>query len=107
MPSFNNLKDLEKYLQSNLTNMLFDSMDVVKVLADTMSQSVKDIVYGAYDPVEYKRRGLEGGLADPRNGIISSVYLKEGNIIAVFENVTLGQTHHIPIYEQLRRYFLR
>lgn len=102
MASFNNLKDLQTYLQYQFAETLLDSMDILRVLSNTMSESVHDIVYKPFEPEWYIRRKDDGGLSDPRNGVISDVKLENGQVVLVFENIRSGQTHYLPIYEKPR-----
>lgn len=99
MVQFNDLDQLQRYLERN-SNQVFNDKNIEKVLAATMSQAVYDVVYSRYVPVEYKRRRNSGGLSDVRNMKITKVEVKNGKVIVLFENLTLGQGHYSPIYEQ-------
>lgn len=90
MPKFKNFDTMEAYLKKDIYNILFKSMDIERVLAEAMVQSVYETVYDAYDPVEYNRRDDDGGLADPRNMQITKVYLEGDTIKITFENLTKG-----------------
>lgn len=99
MVQFKDLDHLQRYLERN-SNQVFKDKNIEKVLASTMSQAVYDVVYRRYVPVEYKRRRNDGGLSDVRNMKITKVEVKNGKVIVLFENLTLGQGHFSPIYEQ-------
>jgi len=99
MVQFNDLDQLQRYLERN-SNQVFNDKNIEKVLAVTMSQAVYDVVYSRYVPVEYKRRRNSGGLSDVRNMKITRVEVKNGKVVVLFENLTLGQGHFTPIYEQ-------
>jgi hypothetical protein len=88
--SFNNLDELELYLQKNIHEILNKDVSIERILAETMSQAVVDVVYAAYDPISYERRGDESGLSDIRNMVISSVSLVGNQISLIFENLTEG-----------------
>lgn len=90
MPKFKNFDTMEAYLKKDIYNILFKSMDIERVLAETMAQSVSEIVYDAYEPTKYNRRFDNGGLADTRNMQITSVYLEGDAIKLTFENLTEG-----------------
>lgn len=99
MVQFKDLDHLQRYLERN-SNQVFKDKNIEKVLAATMSQAVYDVVYRKYVPVEYKRRRNDGGLSDVRNMKITKVEVKNGKVVVLFENLTLGQGHYSPIYEQ-------
>lgn len=99
MVQFKDLDQLQRYLERN-SNQVFNDKNIEKVLASTMSQAVYDVVYRRYVPVEYKRRRNDGGLSDVRNMKITKVDVKNGKVVVLFENLTLGQGHYSPIYEQ-------
>jgi len=91
MPKFTNLKDLEAYLQRNFHEVMNSSMELERVMAEEMSRAVVDVVYSAYDPKDYERRGNNDGLSDPRNGIVSDVIIEDnGKVRLIFENITEG-----------------
>jgi len=96
---FKDLNQIQRYLERN-AKQVFSDKRIESVLAKTMSQSVYDVVYGKYIPVEYKRRRNDGGLSDVRNMKITKVEVKNGTVRILFENLTKGQTHYTPIYEQ-------
>lgn len=94
------LNHLQRYLtRGNIVNTVFKDKGIEKVLAKEMSKAVQDIVYRHYVPVEYLRRGNDGGLSDVRNMKITKVEVDNGKVRVLFENLTLGQGHFSPIYE--------
>lgn len=99
MVQFKDLDQIQRYFERN-SNQVFKDKNIEKVLASTMSQAVYDVVYRKYVPVEYKRRRNDGGLSDVRNMKITKVEVTNGKVIVLFENLTLGQGHYSPIYEQ-------
>lgn len=90
MATFRNLKELQKWLEPQLADMLLDSMEVESVLQDAMAKAIVEKVYNVYTPHQYERRGFNGGLADPRNMKITDVALVNGQIKLTFENLTMG-----------------
>lgn len=90
MPKFTTLDGIEKYLQKNIYEILFKSGEIERIMAEEMSQAVVDVVYAAYDPESYERRGDDGGLSDIRNMQITEVYLEGNDIKLSFENLTKG-----------------
>lgn len=90
MPKFKDLNSLEAYLQKNIHQVMNRSAELERVLAETMSSSVFDVVYKAYEPQSYERRGDDGGLSDTRNMEIISVDVVNGGVQLVFENLTEG-----------------
>lgn len=94
------LNQLKRYLErGDIINAVFKDKDIEKVLAKEMSRAVQDIVYRHYVPVEYLRRGNDGGLSDVRNMKITKVEVDNGKVRVLFENLTLGQGHFSPVYE--------
>lgn len=95
------LDDLQRQLlRGDIINKVFGDKKIETVLAKTMSQAVHDVVYRKYIPQEYKRRGNDGGLSDVRNMKITKVEVNNGKVRVLFENLTMGQSHYTPIYEQ-------
>lgn len=95
------LDDLQRQLlRGDIINKVFGDKKIESILAKTMSRAVHDVVYRKYIPQEYKRRRNDGGLSDVRNMKITKVEVKNGKVRVLFENLTQGQTHYTPIYEQ-------
>ena len=91
MPKFKNWTELEAYLQNHVARTIAKSAEVERVLAEVMSQAVIDVVYGAYEPTQYDRRGDEEGLSDTRNmGITDYGIRDDGTVFITFENLTEG-----------------
>lgn len=88
--SFKNLDDLELYLQKNVLQILSRDASIERILAETMSQSVVDVVYAAYEPTQYDRRMDESGLSDVRNYAITDFFVIDGKVSIIFENLTEG-----------------
>ncbi|KOS61431.1 hypothetical protein FJQ98_16720 [Lysinibacillus agricola] len=100
MVQFKDLNQLQRYLtRGDIISTVFKDKNIEKVLASVMSKAVQDVVYRQYVPVEYLRRGNDGGLSDVRNMKITKVEIDNGKVRVLFENLTLGQGHFSPIYE--------
>jgi len=95
MASFKNLKQLEAYLKMNIHQVLRDSMELERELAEIMYQTVIDRVYNSYtsSPEEMdKRRGDNDGLSDIRNMVVTGVSIQpNGMVKVVFENIAEGR----------------
>lgn len=88
---FNNLDEIEAYLQKNVMEILSRDASIERILAETMSQAVIDVVYGAYpEPTQYERRMDDSGLSDVRNMVISDFFVRDGKVSIIFENLTEG-----------------
>lgn len=90
MAKFTNVNDLLKHVQQLAASSLANSANVERVVADEISQAVWDVVYTAYDPEFYERRGDEGGLSDVRNVEIVDFGVRDGQVFVRFENLTQG-----------------
>lgn len=90
MAQFNNIEDLQKYLQKRLSNIDFNSTNLKDVTADTMHDVIMDNVYDAFNPSEYERRGDKGGFSDTNNMVFTDVQASDGKIRLKFENITTG-----------------
>lgn len=97
MVQFKDLAHLQRYLEKNASKILNDK-GIEKVLAQAMSEAVKEVVYNHYSPTTYTRREDDGGLSDARNMHITKVEVRNGKVSILFENLTQGQTHFTPIY---------
>jgi len=87
---FNNLDEIEAYLQKNVMEILSRDASIERILSETMSQAVIDVVYGSYAPTQYERRADESGLSDVRNMVISDWGVRDGKVFLIFENLTEG-----------------
>jgi hypothetical protein len=65
VPTFNNLNDLQKYIQQQASKVL--KTDVAQVATQEMSDTIKEVEYPKYEPKTYVRQMDEGGLSDVRN----------------------------------------
>ncbi|MCM3273899.1 hypothetical protein [Paenibacillus elgii] len=65
MPTFNNLKELEKHLNEKIAKSLKN--EVAKATVKTMQEEIKETVYNVYEPKVYHRHYYQGGLLDPDN----------------------------------------
>jgi hypothetical protein len=78
--NFSNLKDLEKYIQTQIDKVLV--AQVSEVIKDELESSISDEVYAKHEPSQYIRRGIPnniGGLADKstmHHNLISSGVLE-------------------------------
>lgn len=90
MAQFKDLSSLEKYLTQVIGEISSNSMDLEDKMSETMREAVIDIVYNAYSPTQYKRRGDDGGLSDTDNMIITSADMRNGKVLLTFENITSG-----------------
>jgi len=88
MPQFRSLKELQDYLEHFVADVMEKTADVERALVDAMVEEVIRVVYNAYQPTEYQRRGENDGLADPRNMMITGVsFLTGGKVHVTFENL--------------------
>lgn len=85
-----NLSQIQAYLESQLQSVLKSEMAIEDVMSEVMSQAVQDVVYASYTPYIYERRGLEGGLADQRQMVVTDVLFEPKQLRLLFENLTMG-----------------
>ncbi len=89
MPTFKNLKQLEKYVQKKVESAV-KSPFVDTVFSQAMQDSVEVEVYSYYQAQEYENRFDKDGLSDMNNMQFTS-HKKEGKtIVCNFENLTVG-----------------
>jgi hypothetical protein len=81
MPSFSNLKDVEKYLQKKVSNALVN--EVAQSVKETEAKIINDTVYDVYEPRYYVRRFDNGGLSDTDN--MKSELVEDGVLIVTNE----------------------
>ena len=62
MPTFSSLKDLEKYIETQLQDVMED--EVAETVKDNMHEAIQTSVYDMYSPTYYHRRYDNGGLGD-------------------------------------------
>lgn len=102
MAQFKSLAAIQAHLEKTMLETMNRSAQIERVLANEMSDAVRKIVYDAYEPEEYVRREEDGGLADERNMSITNVSVINKGVQLIFENLTQGQTHQLPIYDRDR-----
>jgi hypothetical protein len=71
MPDFKNIKELEKYLQKQISESL--QTDVAQNTKQLMKEHIEEDVYNKYSPTMYIRRAKNGGLLDDANFLIKTV----------------------------------
>lgn len=81
---------MQVWLEKNIHKVVSKNPAMERILADSMSLAVHDVVYDYYEPYSYERRKNEGGLSDTRNMEIASVTIENGKVKLVMENRTLG-----------------
>lgn len=74
MADYKSLKDLFKSLEKKIEKAVQEK--VPQVVEDEMISKIKTEVYAKYEPQEYVRKGVSGGLIDPEN--IESVNVPGG-----------------------------
>lgn len=84
MPQFKSVPALIAYVKKNIDSAL-DS-EVFDVVKETEVQSAKEVVYGAYSPKSYKRRGSRGGISSESNVSKVGGGAHDGKLIV--ENIT-------------------
>lgn len=85
MPNFKDFKSLESYLKKKIDNALEN--EVAETIKSTQQEVIQDVVYEAYTPKFYERRGRDGGgLGDIENmhstvkdGVLTVTNLTEPN----------------------------
>ena len=87
--------DLESFNLEIMNRFLSDLIDVVKndcksYFIEKMQQSVQDVVYDAYTPTLYKRRGMKEGLQDPNNYRLEAEFDSNGRVCVFMKNMTRG-----------------
>lgn len=87
---FNNLKEIENYIKSHIPENILQSRDVENILKKEMRQAVYDVVYSAYEPEVYERRGESGGLADMRTMEITDAIMNGDTFTIIFQNLAEG-----------------
>lgn len=98
MAQFKSLAAIQTYLEQNVHLIMNRSAELERELANVMSQSVVDVVYGHYTPKSYERRGDNDGLSDTRNMEITSVSIESGKIKLIFENLTEGADSQYDVF---------
>lgn len=57
MPTFNNLKDMEKYINAQAKQSMIKGNNVKNVVMNEGRKQVQEVVYDAYEPKVYQRTG--------------------------------------------------
>lgn len=97
MPTFKNLKQLEKYVQKKVEGAV-KSEAVASIFKYTMSEKVQSEVYDYYpDPRVYDRREKDGGLSDERNMVFTEHTKVNNTLVSLFENLTVGNERELNI----------
>lgn len=86
----NNLRELERQLAPQLLDAIGADDSLRQLVANTVSKHVQSDVYTPYEPAEYKRRGIDGGLADPDNVERTGISASNSSIYLRYENITEG-----------------
>lgn len=87
---FSTLQELNIFIQNNLPKTIIDDRKVEKTLREVMIQSIKEVVYDAYTPSQYKRRGINGGLLDHNLMQITEAMMQGNTFVILFENLAKG-----------------
>jgi hypothetical protein len=100
--SFNSMKDLEKYINQQMADVLQN--EVAEAVKKEQSYQVEDEVYDKYSPSSpdgepwvYERRRDNGGLSDTRNMITSSPSYTGDGVEVSIENITKGSDDNFQI----------
>jgi hypothetical protein len=96
MPSFDNLKDLFKYVEKEVSDSM--KKEVSEVVKKVQQKAIEDEVYDKYnivggsqqEPYVYERRRDHGGLSDPNN-MIEVVQVIGNEIVLQVTNITKGK----------------
>jgi len=85
------LDELQKELSKDLMGVI-DAQDLLQqVIGNKVSSKAKTEVYDKHpNPVSYRRRGVNGGLADPDNVERTSLQTNGTHIQAIYENTAEG-----------------
>lgn len=80
MPTFKNMKDLQKHLEKAVSDVLRN--EVNDTVRKTMQKNIDEVVYESYMPVKYERRDIGGGLIADENiqGTVEGLTLTVENI---------------------------
>lgn len=69
--TFNNINDLFRYIEHQAQDTMRN--EVAETTKDAISETVDSAVYNMYQPEYYRRRGLNGGLADKDNYTVEEI----------------------------------
>ncbi len=90
MPTFKNLKEMELYIQYAIEEVI--EKELFPVVRDTWLEFQHDNVYEVYNPIKYKRRGTNEGLADPDNIVMLDPKKSKELTEFVMVNIATGAT---------------
>lgn len=88
MATFKNPRQLELHLNTVIDDII--RHEVKDTIVEIWLEVQKERVYDVYDPVQYERRGSDGGLADPENIVFADFQKFKGGLSYVLENITEG-----------------
>lgn len=88
MATFKNPKQLELHLNKVIDDII--RHEVKDTIVEIWLEVQKERVYDVYDPIQYERRGSDGGLADPENIVFADFQKFKGGLSYVLENITEG-----------------
>lgn len=88
MATFKNPKQLELHLNKVIDDII--RHEVKDAIVEIWLEVQKERVYDVYDPIQYERRGSDGGLADPENIVFADFQKFKGGLSYVLENITEG-----------------
>jgi hypothetical protein len=101
VPTFNNLKELEQFLNQQMASVL--NNEVAEIVKDVEQRNIEDVVYQGYQtsntggqPWKYERRRTNGGLQDKENMQHQVITTGNGVELSV-ENVTKGKDDNFEI----------
>ena len=85
-----NLNELEKFIKKNIPNQIIKEGKVELALKIAMREAVQKVVYDAYQPQVYSRRGDNGGLLDVDVMRITDAFVSGDAFNIIFQNVATG-----------------
>ncbi|MFJ7982430.1 hypothetical protein ACIQ1D_19390 [Lysinibacillus xylanilyticus] len=92
MPTFRNLKDLERFANAQILQSISVNLALENLFAEAMYDVIWTNVYSVYEPIEYERREEDGGLLDERNmRFTEHIPISSKLISSLFENLAEGK----------------
>lgn len=98
MPQFKNLSTLEDYVKKKVFESVHTNLALEDVFAETMQEVIQKNVYDVYSPVQYERRGDNGGFLDTRGMHFTNHTVEGKRIVSTFENLAQGQDTMVGKY---------
>ena len=98
MPQFKNLSTLEDYVKKKVLESIQTNLGLEDIFAETMQEVIQKNVYDVYTPVEYERRGEQGGFLDTRFMHFTNHIAEGSRIVSTFENLAQGQDTMVGKY---------